>query len=605
MFTTRPEILGTFGVVTSTHWLASAAGMGALERGGNAFDAAVTAGFVLHVAEPHLNGPAGDMPLIMHSAKSGETRVICGQGPAPAGATIEHYRGLGLEIVPGTGLLASCIPGAFDAWMLMLRDHGTVRLEEVLEPAIGYLESGVPVVPRMVETIETVADLFRAEWPTSAAQWLPGGHVPAAGTLIANRTLAATWRRLIDEAKAASGDRAEQVEAARRIWAEGFIAETIDRFCRENEVLDASGGRHSGVLTGDDMAGWRAHYDAPLTLDYHGHTVCKCGPWSQGPALLQNLALMAGMDIAAMDPLSPDFVHTVIESMKLSYADREAWYGDPDFVDVPLPDLLSKDYADERRALIGETASLELRPGSPGGRKPQLSDFVLERRVVTPVVAGAGEPTVARYGSVDDDPGTQPDGSTRGDTCHVDVIDRWGNMVSATPSGGWLQSSPLIPELGFALGSRAQMFWLQDGLPASLAPGKRPRTTLTPSFVLRDGEAWMPFGTPGGDQQDQWQLIFLLRHLHHGLNLQECIDIPSFHSEHWTSSFYPRGARPGVLVMEGRWDGKVVDELRRRGHEVEVGLDWSEGRLTAAKKEDGLLKAAANPRGMQGYAVGR
>jgi gamma-glutamyltranspeptidase/glutathione hydrolase len=359
------------------------------------------------------------------------------------------------------------------------------------------------------------------------------------------------------------------VEAARRIWAEGFIAKAIDSFCRDTKVLDASGERQKGVLTGDDMAGWRAHYEDPLTFDYHGHTVCKCGPWSQGPALLQNLSLLAGMDVAAMDPLGPEFVHTVTECMKLTYADREAWYGDPDFVDVPVDDLLSDDYASERRVLIGESASLELRPGSPGGRTPKLADFITEGRTVTPMMAGAGEPTVARYGSTDDDPGTRPDGSTAGDTCHIDIIDRWGNMVSATPSGGWLQSSPLIPELGFAL------------------------------------EAWMPFGTPGGDQQDQWQLIMLLRHLHHGLNLQEAIDIPSFHSEHFPSSFYPRAARPGVLVMEGRWSADVVAELRSRGHEIEVGPDWSEGRLTAAKKEDGLLKAAANPRGMQGYAVGR
>jgi gamma-glutamyltranspeptidase/glutathione hydrolase len=593
MFTTRPEILGTFGVVASTHWLASAAGMGMLERGGNAFDAAAAAGFVLHVAEPHLNGPGGDMPLIMHSARTGETKVICGQGPAPAGATIDHYRGLGLEIVPGTGLLAACIPGAVDAWLLMLRDHGTMRLEEVFEAAIGYAENGVPLVPRIIETIETVADLFRAEWPASAAQWLPGGKLPVAGTLLANRTLAATWRRLIKEAKAASADRTEQVEAARRIWAEGFIAEAIDRYCRENEVLDASGEHHRGVLTGDDMAGWRATYEDPLTFDYHGHTVCKCGPWSQGPALLQSLAVLAEVDVAAMDPLGPDFVHAVVECMKLSYADREAWYGDPGFVDVPVTDLLSKAYADERRELIGGRASLELRPGAPGGREPRLADFITEGRSVTPMVAGAGEPTVARYGSVDDD------------TCHIDIIDRWGNMVSATPSGGWLQSSPLIPELGFALGSRAQMFWLEEGLPTSLAPGKRPRTTLTPSFVLRGGEAWMPFGSPGGDSQDQWQLIMLLRHLHHGLNLQEAIDLPSFHTEHFPSSFYPRAARLGTVVMEGRWDKGVVAELRRRGHEIELGLDWSEGRLTAAKKEDGLLKAAANPRGMQGYAVGR
>ncbi len=605
MFTTRPEILGTFGVVASTHWLASATGMGMLERGGNAFDAAVTAGLVLQVAEPHLNGPAGDMPSIIYAAKSGETRVICGQGPAPAGATIAHYRGLGLEIVPGTGLLAACVPGVFDAWMLMLRDHGTMRLEDVFEPAIDYATNGVPLVPRIIETIETVKELFETEWPTSAAQWLPGGNLPKAGSLLANTTLAATWRRLIEEAGAASSDRVEQIEAARRIWSEGFIAGAIDRFCREQEVMDASGARHRGVLTGADMAGWRADYEDPLIYDYHGYGVCKCGPWSQGPVLLQGLSLLADMDVSALDPLGPDFVHTVVECMKLTYADREAWYGDPDFVNVPMADLLSQAYADERRRLIGETASLELRPGAPGGREPKLARFVVEGRIVTPAVAGAGEPTVARYDTDEAEMETRADGSTAGDTCHLDIIDRWGNMVSATPSGGWLQSSPLIPELGFALGSRAQMFWLEDGLPASLAPGKRPRTTLTPSFVLRGGEPWMPFGTPGGDQQDQWQLIMLLRHLHHGLNLQEAIDIPSFHIEHFPSSFYPRASRPGVVVMEGRWNHEVVTELRRRGHGVEVGLDWSEGRLSAAKKEGGLLKAAANPRGMQGYAVGR
>ncbi len=605
MFTTRPEILGTFGVVASTHWLASATGMGVLERGGNAFDAAVAAGLVLQVAEPHLNGPAGDMPLILHLASRDETRVICGQGTAPAGATIAHYRGEGLEIVPGTGLLAAVIPGAFDAWMLLLRDHGTMTLEDLFEPAIFYAEHGVPVVPRICETIETVRELFEAEWPTSAAQWLPRGDVPRAGTLLANRTLAATWRRLVGDAMAASRDRAEQVEAARTIWCTGFVAEAIGRFCRDNAVMDASGERHRGVLDADDMAGWRAGYEEPVTFDYHGHTVCKCGPWSQGPVLLQNLALLRDVDVAAMDPLGPDFVHKVVESIKLSYADREAWYGDPGFVDVPLDDLLSPAYAAERRELIGERASLELRPGAPGGRAPRLPRYVVEGRTVVAAAAGAGEPTVARYGAADDDPATRPDGTSAGDTCHLDIIDRWGNMVSATPSGGWLQSSPLIPELGFCLGTRGQMFWLEEGLPASLAPGKRPRSTLTPSFVLRDGRPWMAFGTPGGDQQDQWQLIMLLRHLHHGLNLQEAIDLPSFHSEHFPSSFFPRAARAGVLVMEGRWPSTVVDALRRRGHEVEVGPDWSEGRLSAAKQEDGVLKAGANPRGMQGYAVGR
>ena len=351
--------------------------------------------------------------------------------------------------------------------------------------------------------------------------------------------------------------------------------------------MDSSGERHGGVLRGGDMAGWRATYEDPVVRDYHGHTVAKCGPWSQGPVLLQNLALLEGYDIAGLDPLGADFVHTVIECMKLGYADREAWYGDPDFTDVPLEALLSADYANARRKLIGDAASLELRPGAPGGRQPLMPELGVRDGIA--LAPGAGEPTVA----------------TRGDTCHLDVIDRWGNMVSATPSGGWLHSSPTIPALGFCLGTRAQMFWLEDGLPASLAPGKRPRTTLTPSMALRDGEPYMAFGTPGGDNQDQWQLIFLMRHLHHGMNLQEAIDAPSFHSEHFPSSFYPRQSRPGSVVMEGQYPAATVTELKRRGHKVEVGPDWSEGRLSAATRENGMLRAAANPRGMQGYAVGR
>ncbi len=590
MFTTRPEIIGTFGVVASTHWLASAAGMGVLERGGNAFDAAVAAAMVLQVAEPHLNGPGGDLPLILHAAKTGDTRVICGQGTAPAGATIAHYRGEGLGIVPGTGLLAAVIPGAFDGWMLMLRDHGTMTLEEIFEPAIGYAQAGVPLVPRACETIELVAELFRAEWPASAAQWLPGGAVPKPGALHANKALAATWRRLIDEAKAESSDRAEQVEAARRIWAQGFVAAELARYCGQNAVMDSSGERHKGVLTADDLAGWRAHYEDPLTLDYHGHTICKTGPWGQGPVLLQHLSLLDGFDIAGMDPLGPEFVHITTECMKLAYADREAWYGDPDFVDVPMADLLTANYAAARRKLVGDRASMELRPGAPGGREPRLAEIIVgDTPIAAAAAPGAGEPTVAG----------------RGDTCHLDVIDRWGNMVSATPSGGWLQSSPYIPELGFCLGSRAQMFWLQEGLPASLAPGKRPRTTLTPSMALRDGKPYMAFGTPGGDSQDQWQLIFLLRHIHHGLNLQEAIDAPSFHTDHFPSSFYPRHAVPGSVTLESRFPDATITELKRRGHRVTLGPDWSEGRLSAASREDGMLKAAANPRGMQGYAVGR
>lgn len=590
-FTTRPEISGTFGVISTTHWLATAVGMGILERGGNAFDAAVAAGLTLQVAEPHLNGPGGDLPAILYRADTDRAQVLCAQGTAPAGATIRHYRDLGLEIVPGTGHLAAVVPGAFDGWMTMLRDHGTMTLAEIFEPAIGYAENGVPLVPRICDTIAQMRDMFVTEWTSSAAVFLPGGNVPQSGALFANKAIAATWRRLLEEAAAAGGDRVRQIDAARDAWYRGFIAEAIDGFCR-TEVMDSSGRRHSGVLTGDDMANWRAHYEDPLSYDFAGHTVLKCGPWSQGPVFLQQLALLKGFDLAGMDPNGAEFVHTVTEAIKLSYADREAYYGDPNFVDVPMEHLLSEEYNAARRALIGERASLDLRPGAIDGYAIKLAAAVTEG-VSVPASAGIGEPTVAKSGE------------TQGDTCHVDVIDRHGNMVSAMPSGGWLQSAPVIPGLGFPLPTRAQMFWLEEGLPASLEPGKRPRTTLSPSMALRDGKPYMAFGTPGGDGQDQWQPIFFLRHVLYGMNLQEAIDAPSFHSDHFPSSFYPRQSAPGRLVVEGRFPKATVTDLQNRGHLLEVGPDWSEGRMCAASQDRGQLKAASNPRGMQGYAAGR
>lgn len=595
MFTTRPEILGTFGVVSSTHWVASSAGMAMLEKGGNAFDAAVATGMTIQICEPHLNGAGGDMPVLIHRADKNETIVVCGQGVAPAGATIEHYRGLGLDLVPGTGLLATVVPGTFDAWMLILRDHGTMSLEEVFGPAIGYAINGAPMVARVGQTIATVQELFENEWPTSANVYLPNGKPPAPGSLLGNAQLATTWQRIIAEAKAASSDRAEQIEAARRAWAEGFVAEAVENFCRNNAVMDVSGERHYGVLTGDDMAKWRATYEAPLSYDYGDFTVMKTGPWGQGPAMLQQLALLQGYDISAMDPTGPDFVHLVVEAVKLAYADREAFYGDPNFVDVPMETLLSKEYNDERRKLIDmESASLGFHPGQIDGFGGKVDyDFHVAAAQANRGGAGIGEPTVGKQGLV------------AGDTCHIDVIDKHGNMVAAMPSGGWLQSSPIIPELGISLNSRAQMFWLEENRPATLKPGKRPRTTLSPSMTLRDGKPYMAFGTPGGDQQDQWQGSFFLRHAHFGMNLQEAIDAPSWHSEHFPSSFYPRGAQPGKLVLEGRFPQSTIDELRRRGHKIDVGEDWSEGRLCAAAQLDGMLKAAANPRGMQGYAVGR
>ncbi|MET9450629.1 gamma-glutamyltransferase family protein [Streptomyces cinerochromogenes] len=604
-FTTRPTLQGTFGMVSSTHWLASQSAMAVLEDGGNAFDAAVAGAFVLHVVEPHLNGPAGEVPILLAPA-GGEVRVLCGQGVAPAGATAAHYRGLGLDLVPGTGPLAAAVPGAFDAWLLLLRDHGTKPLDDVLKYAIGYAEHGHAPVENVGLTVESVRRLFETEWTSSAEVYLPGGRAPRPGTLLRNPALAATWKRLLAETAHARG-REARIDAAREVWRSGFIAEALVRQSRR-PTMDTSGERHTGTLTEADLAGWSATYEAPVTYDWNGWTVCKAGPWSQGPVLLQQLALLPP-ELPAHG--SADYVHLLIEGCKLAMADREAWYGDA--AEVPLADLLSDDYNAARRALVGEKADHELRPGSPGGRVPRLP--ALARARVPGAGApgfdpmGAGEPTVARLPG---EPEVAADGTTRGDTCHLDVVDRWGNMIAATPSGGWLQSNPVVPELGFPLGTRLQMTWLEEGLPGSLTPGRRPRTTLTPSLALRDGVPVMAFGTPGGDQQDQWQLHFFLAAVLRapvrvGLDLQGAIDAPNWHNDSFPSSFHPRGRRPGSVTLESRTDPAVIEELRRRGHDVTVGPAWSEGRLcvVARDPETGVLSAAANPRGMQGYAVGR
>src|SRR5690606_17769479 len=427
MFTTRPEILGTFGVVTSTHWLASSAGMSLLERGGNAFDAAVAAGFVLQVVEPHLVGPAGEVPVVFHSVRTGRTEVLCGQGPTPAGATLAHYRSLGLDLIPGNGLLPAVIPGAFDAWMLLLRDHGTLTVRDVLEPAIYYADHGHALMPRIANTIAGLKDFFTTHWPTTAQVYLPGGAPPQARKLFRNPWLAATWRRVLREAEAAGADRERQIEAARPAFYRGFVAESIDRYVRSHEVMDESGRPQRGVITAHDMAGWSASYDAPVTYDYHGHTVAKAGAWSQGPVFLQTLALLKGLDLQSAGPNDAEFVHRVTEAMNLAFADREVYYGDPAFVRVPLDHLLSDPYNQARRALIGEHASHELRPGSVPGHEAQVERVmdVLSRlsRVAQPGETG-GKPA----------PADMRASARRGDTTHVDVIDRWGNMVSATPS---------------------------------------------------------------------------------------------------------------------------------------------------------------------------
>lgn len=612
----RPDLTGRFGMASSTHWTATAVAQSVLERGGNAFDAAVAGGFALHLVEPHLNGPGGDLVGLVAPA-GGEIRVLMGQGPAPARASIEHFRAEGLDIVPGAGALAAAIPGAVDAWLLLLRDHGTWEVGEVLQYAIDLARDGCTLLPAAAATIAAVADLFRSDWPTSAAQWLDDGALPAPGSIIRNEAYAHTLERLA--AAAAGPDRAQRIDAVRTEWAEGFVAAAIEEFVAATPHRHSTGGVHRGVLTAADLAGFRAGWEEPVRGPFRGHEVVKAGPWTQGPALLETLAILDGFTDAELDLSTAAGVHRVLEALKLGLADRDAYFGeemDPRL----LARLLSAEYAAERRALIGETASAQFRPGSVAGHAAFLPPLIeVGGRGASaggtgePTVAaarGTGEPTVsiaAAANGHDPDLPVTDDGVTRGDTCHIDVVDRWGNLVAVTPSGGWLQSSPFIPAVGFALGTRLQMTWLDETSPAALHPGRRPRTTLTPSLLVRDGAATAAFGSPGGDQQDQWQALLILQLLVTRLSPQRAIEAAAFHTTSFPDSFWPREWTPAGAVVEDRLGDEVIAELERRGHRVRRAGDWSLGRLAIVTRDPatGLLGAAANPRGAQGYAAGR
>lgn len=594
---TRPELRGTFGMAASTHWLATATAQSVLERGGTAVDAAVAAAFVLHVVEPHLNGPGGDLTAIV--APAGEHPfVLAGQGAAPAAATIEHYRGLGLDEIPGAGPLAAAVPGSVVAWLHLLATRGTWELADVLAPALGHARDGHPVHENVVRTIRAVAPLFEQHWPTSAAQWMPSGRVPEPGEMITNEPWARVLARLL-AAGESTGSRESRVRAAIALWTE-VVGGTVEQFVQA-PVQHSIGGELPGVLTAADLSAYSPAEEAPATLSFRGVDVLKAGLWTQGPALLQALAILdaaaAEHGDAMLDPSTALGVHTITEALTLALADRDAWFADPAAIDDPdalLTDLLAPAYAAERAALIGETASREVRPGRPGGREPWMPPVRLAGSAAAPL-PGSGEPTLDRAGR------------QRGDTCHLDVVDRHGTLISATPSGGWLQSSPTIPALGFCLGTRLQMMWLDPASPSALAPGIRPRSTLSPTMLVRDGRVVEALGTPGGDQQDQWQLLYLLRRIVGGYEPQQAIDAPMFHTDAMVASFEPRTVQPASLTVESRLGDSVIDELRARGHEVTVMGPWSLGRLSCVgvERDRGWMFAAANSRGNQGYAAGR
>jgi gamma-glutamyltranspeptidase/glutathione hydrolase len=396
------------------------------------------------------------------------------------------------------------------------------------------------------------------------------------GELYVQPDLAGFFTRLIDaEYRERGRGRRGALAAARDAFYKGEIAERIVKFVQEHRLPDSTGEHHSGLITKEDLQRYATRVEEPVTANYRGYDVFKCGPWSQGPVFLQQINMLEGYDLAGMKHNSPEYIHLLIEVAKLAFADREAYYGDPDFADVPLGVLLSKEYAAERRKLIDpDSASMELRPGNALAYRP------LER----------------------------PGGSDihKGDTTHLDAMDSWGNMLSATPSGGWFRSSPVIEGLGFPLGTRLQMFSLDPGHPNCLRPGKRPRTTLTPSLALKDGRPYMAFGTPGADQQDQWSLQFFLNCVDFGMNLQVAVDAPTFHTGHFPSSFHPHGAEPGALYLEGRIPGETIASLGEKGHVVRVGGDWSHGRVLGIRfhADSGTISGAATARMETGYAMG-
>ncbi|MFB3819722.1 MAG: gamma-glutamyltransferase family protein [Candidatus Methylomirabilales bacterium] len=595
-FTTRPVIMGRRGMLTSGHYLATAAGFRILEQGGNAIDAAAAMGFCLNLLEPQSNGIGGEVPTLIYSARERKAFAVCGLGWSPRAFTLDWCREHGIDLIPGDGYLPACVPAVVDTWAVAVARFGRLAFAQILQPAIELAEEGFAVYEGLRNAVQANREKFLTRYPTTAALYCPGGRVPEVGELWRNPEWAAVLRAMCRaEASAAHKGRAAGIEAARDAFYRGDIAERIVRFLRDHPVEDASGSAHAGLLAYEDLAEWRAAIEEPVTLAFRGLEVHKCPPWTQGPVFLQHLSILDGTDFARMAPTSPEYLHLLIESAKLAFADREAYYGDPAFDKVPLDVLLSPRYAEGRRSLIADRASRALRPGDAGQGTPGYVTFDVaedNRRALR--VSGRDVRDLGLgHAHV-------------GDTTHLDAADHEGNMVAATPSGGWIVDSPVIAGLGFPLGTRGQMFYLNAARPNALAPRKRPRATLTPTLVTREGRPHMVFGTPGGDGQDQWTLQFFLNHVVFGMGLQEALDAPTLHSLHFPSSFYPRPAFPARVDMEAGFPAATVAELTRRGHEV-VQIDrWANGKVMGIRCdwERGVLLGAVSPRRLIGYALG-
>jgi len=570
----RPTLMGTRGMIATEHYLSAEAGMRILHAGGNAFDAAVAATLAEGVLNPHMHTFGGEISALVYHAREKQVFSINGDTVAPKAANIDWFRRNEMNLIPFNGVLAAGPCAAPDALLSVLGRFGTLSFAEVVQPALELAEGGFPLhkalrgpAPAYMLTDFSVAgnaDKFRKEWPSSAKVYLPGGRLPEVGEVLKNPDLGRTFRRLIDaESKGKSQGREHGLATARDTFYNGEIA----------QIIAAHARAHGGFLAAEDFANFRCKIESPVVINYRGYDVYKCGPWSQGPVFLQQLAILEGYDLKGLGHNGADYIHTVAEATKLAFADREQYYGDPDFIEVPLAGLLSKEYAAHRRTLIDpRRASRDQRPGNP--------------RTGAALLQGEEIFAARNWG-----PGT----------VYVTVVDKERNMASFTPSGAWIPSSPVVDGIGFPLGTRVQTFYLDPRHPNALVPGKRPRTTLTPTLVLKNGAPCMVFGTPGGDQQDQWTLQFFLNVVEFGMPVQDAIEAPRFSSAHFPSSFYPHNAVPGLLRIEERVPAEIRRELEARGHKLDVKEGWSEGDVLGicVDLERGVLHGGADPRGEQ------
>src|SRR5262245_4516970 len=576
--TTRPVVSGTQGVVASGHPLVSMAGMRMLLAGGNAFDAAVAAGFAAAVVEPTASYTlCGECVALVHDARRGETRALSGQGTAPALATIQFFRGRGLDRIPtGPGKdahLSFTVPGAVDAYLTLLEELGTKTVSEVLAPALQYAERGFPMyeyMHRMLAIPETRSQ-FDIYPPGGMAVFYPNGRVPAVGELFVQPALAGTLRKLAEVDAQACDHRVAGIAAARQRFYRGDIAATIGAFSE----------RLGGLLRASDLAGYRARLEAPTRMTFAGGEVVAQGAWTQGPVLLQALAMLAGVDLRALGHNSARYIHVVTEALKLAFADRERYYGDAP--GVPLAELVSPAYARERAALIRPDRAM---PEAPAAGDPHGRGAMPAAKSVATVARASGTAAGGGAGA----------GGADG-TTHIAAIDRDGNMVCLTPSGGVFRKSAFAPELGCTLSTRSEMFVLEDGHPNALAGGKRPRTTLVSYLICENGVPTTTIGCPGGDDQSQADLQIVLNLLVFGMNPQQAVEAPRFSTQTLVNSFWPRAYKPGQLNVEPGIPERTRAELRALGHTVsEIGACGIGAVVTRRDPASGALSAGADPR---------